>query len=75
MKLKPTLILLLIISNIVLGQSFQQAVDKLQSNADALEKLMYWRNVKIKIIIALCVIGLVGFIVMIIVLKIRETSS
>ena len=40
MKLQPILILLLIISNIALGQSFQQAVDKLQFNADALEAIV-----------------------------------
>jgi preprotein translocase subunit Sss1 len=29
--------------------------------------MLYWRNMKIKILIGLCVLGLVGFVVLIIV--------
>lgn len=37
--------------------------------------MLYWRNVKLKIIIALCVIGLVGFVVLIIVQTVRGDNN
>jgi hypothetical protein len=49
--------------------------NEFHQNSEKLERLMYCRNIKIKIIIGLCVLGLIGFIVMIIVLKVREAQG
>ena len=43
-----------------------------EHNSDKLEKIMYWRNCKIKIIVALCIVGLLGFVILIIV---QSTNS
>jgi formate hydrogenlyase subunit 3/multisubunit Na+/H+ antiporter MnhD subunit len=43
-----------------------------EKNSDKLERMLYWRNMKIKILIALCALGLIGFVVLIIVQSTRK---
>lgn len=45
-----------------------------EKNASDLERMLYWRNMKIKILVALVVVGLLGFIIFIIVQKVRGKS-
>jgi preprotein translocase subunit Sss1 len=37
--------------------------------------MLYWRNCKIKVIVALCIVGLLGFIILIIVQKAKSTNT
>lgn len=45
-----------------------------EKNAETLERLLYWRNCKIKVIVALCIIGLLGFIILIIVQRTKSNN-
>lgn len=41
--------------------------NEFHQNSEKLERMLYWRNMKIKIFIGLCVLGLIGFAVLIVI--------
>lgn len=46
---------------------YEAYANEFHKNSEKLERMLYWRNMKIKILIGLCVVGLIGFVVLIIV--------
>ena len=49
--------------------------NEFQKNSEKLERMLYWRNMKLKILVGLCILGIVGFVALVIVQMTNGTKT
>ena len=49
--------------------------NEFEKNSETLERMLYWRNMKLKILVGLCILGIVGFVALVIVQMTNGTKT